>query len=1359
MSEEIQVVQVGAAGAALAQASAALALQYKNETSTLKGQVDTAKAAVDVAKAAVDVAKGQVDTAKTAVDVAKEAVDLSQADVIARQAVVVAAQATTEGARDTAVAQAGVATTKAAESAGSASLALAIFGTADNLNAAQQIMLGYANTAQAQAGLAASSAASASSVAQQDLSGVTAAALHRSPNAVVAMCVYDTSKDSDGGAWIERCSHLSWANEALNGTWLAATSPAGFLTELDARSRGATLGTEVSPDPTFSSSAGWTLNGSASIGSNTLTAASVGTGNAIATRSDPVGGNLALATAYQVTVVVGTLTAGAIQVRMGNTGTTLRTLSSAGTHTFTVNPGATGANMSLYASGTTTATVTRFSIKPVTANVTATGDFFQLATDGKFYSLSAGSGTTEVFRGNKAKFPRLAAIVAEAASVTIYDLTEAGRPMWGRWTIGGITSIASASSVSAGAGMVLLATGSGVFFFDLARSLGRFLQSSNDSRFELTTRALVTASLIAGLSSARIINNAVSAIAMCVMPDAPVDPVTGLQVPTIACVTVGGISIIQNDGAVRNSNSTPSFTSISINKDVMVAGITNASTFYTALKPGSLVGNFSVVTGSPTHWASTSALYQSVGAIGRSIITKRNGNNLLMLRHNEAAPTDGLTAHITGTHNTGWMAGDIRRCWLADVAAGSVTATELITDPGFDAPGSWSISGGDPSITISGSQCAFAATVNGNYVRATTAIPTSEKGYIATVVVSAYTAGGLQARVGTGTLVSFGVTGVGTYRVPLPPGATAFADLMTLGATTLTVDSFSITEAIADRTYKAKPATIYGTLTRTAVATAAQLVAYSGWSASNYIQEPYSADLDFGAGAWTCSACVSIPTTLPIANFPEVGGELAANGDFGSDTVWVKGIGWTIAAGVATHAAGTSSGITQNIATSGKVYKVGWTASGSTAGSTWPTSGGAAGTPVASGNGAYVGVMLATTAGIGINGNSTFDGSIDNVSVKELGPAIIAERAHSSGPSIRLGVDALGRLTATAYDGTTTRTVTTASYNTGQRIKARASYTTDGTLSISVNGRVVATATGTPLLTMNNASAVTTIGNSRTLDAPFPGSICLVKWGATVPTQEQMLWMYEQEKQMFRDGAQVTLPDSGSLVDVAYDDLYDRITTVSAANEANFTGLIRTSTATVPAGTYSRVARGSGVKMLSRITTSPGVDITTPSQNLREELVNRSRAAAERARLIEVFDWVGGFTASVTGAQSYLVAMSPAFTTWAGTIYPANSTVFGAQISGTGLPAGTIIGSYDATPALRLNQQGTVTNAGVAIAFTDFILPPGYTAVAVMVDGVMTQEGATKAWTRVFDGFCERVRFGTAPGATAWVQIQARRMT
>ena len=41
---------------------------------------------------------------------------------------------------------------------------------------------------------------------------------------------------------------------------------------------------------------------------------------------------------------------------------------------------------------------------------------------------------------------------------------------------------------------------------------------------------------------------------------------------------------------------------------------------------------------------------------------------------------------------------------------------------------------------------------------------------------------------------------------------------------------------------------MFGTVTKTAVATGADLVAYSGFSGSNYLQQPYNSDLDFGTG-------------------------------------------------------------------------------------------------------------------------------------------------------------------------------------------------------------------------------------------------------------------------------------------------------------------------------------------------------------------------------------------------------------------------------------------------------------------------------------------------------------------------------
>ena len=54
--------------------------------------------------------------------------------------------------------------------------------------------------------------------------------------------------------------------------------------------------------------------------------------------------------------------------------------------------------------------------------------------------------------------------------------------------------------------------------------------------------------------------------------------------------------------------------------------------------------------------------------------------------------------------------------------------------------------------------------------------------------------------------------------------------------------------ATADRSVNNNPLTQYGTITAAPVATGADVVGYSGFSSSNYLEQPYNADLNFGTG-------------------------------------------------------------------------------------------------------------------------------------------------------------------------------------------------------------------------------------------------------------------------------------------------------------------------------------------------------------------------------------------------------------------------------------------------------------------------------------------------------------------------------
>ena len=1226
-----------------------------------------------------------------------------------------------------AAASAAIANTKAGEASGSAANALAIYGT----TSAQQAAL---INAQAAASLAQGHAASASSVVQQDLSGVTAAALHRSPNAVTAMFVYDTSKDSDGGAWTERCEHTSWFNEALTGKWLGA-----FNRELHARYAGATVApTELITNGTFDTDiSGWTpvyLNGTSSWEDGKLKLTTLngsqwmGVGRSFTTvvgKQYRVRGLLSGVNAANIVVHIGT-SLGNNNVRSGGQGELL-----IGDIIFTATTTTTfiGVQLGL---GTFVAYVDDISVREVTALNTSSNDYFQLTTDGKFYRLNPTSGVTEVFRGNKRKFPKLAGIVAEAASVTIYDLTEPGRPMWMRWVHGGFNSMLgnnnAGKSIACLNGKVLI----GDAQYDLYDT--NFATDST-YRYSLNTITGPYKGNIASRNSQmgwiqtgtlNIAARAVNAVAMTVLPDAPVDPVTGLKVPTIAVATAGGVSVIKHNGTVVNSSHTASFRHVSIvpkNHELLGVWAGGESSFMFGCV-GNLNASFPVLkalnslSANPINTrGAVQKKLEPVGVYQFLSINDHSDKGVTVLRQNGHG-TRGTSAYVTSAFNTGHMVGDIRRAYLADIGAGSAPSNPTLINGDFNTSdvSQWGAQDANISRTVVSGELVVNLNAGGGSTYVYLVIGTVP-GYRYTIESDIRLGTGISfvrnegRDGGAGTGAGLGVSGNMTSNGRLVFTFTAISGITSIRfwgepsarPATFYIDNVLIKNiAEPDRSYKAQGADITGTLTKSQVASAAQLVAYSGFSAANYLREPYSADLDFGTGEWSVGAWVNVPAVLPLAGFPIVGSNLYtnqiaikqdANGSVSSYDNATKTLSVTNTGnpGNGYPCLGFNLGMLAS-----KAYEIELQLSGTNANLTQIRVMAGWSNPVSlviDSNG-YAKFMVVPTIQssntlylmVGGIGAAPLSVTLVSLSVRELGTAVLADRAHSSGPKVNLGVDGGGRLTATAFDGTTTRTVTTtAAYNTATWLKAEATYTTDGALAIRVNGVEVAKTTGAPLLTLSNSNAVLTIGNSYALDAPFPGSLALLKLSATVPTAEQSVWMYEQEKQMFRDGAQVTLPDAGSIVDLAYDDLTDKWIAVSAVNESEWSGLVRTSVTPSPAGSYTKATATSGVQLLARNTTNPGVDITMPAYGLREELVKRAEAAARLSQTIVPFE-------------------------------------------------------FDAT-------------AGQ----TDFVLPVGYTAHEVISAGANKREGTTKDWVRLFDGFKETIRFAVSPGAATWIRINAKK--
>jgi hypothetical protein len=235
---------------------------------------------------------------------------------------------------------------------------------------------GYRDTAATNATSAAASLATVKSTVVMD--GIPAISGSKMGTAVDTF-IYDTSLDSDGGAWRKRCQHTSWFNEAITGKWLGA-----HASEFDARCHGATFGLELITNPNFATNTtGWT--------GTTLTLVSgalqvTGTANPNTTVVFPV---VAGKTYVLVVDAVQALTAVAVSI-FGASNVQARSASfiGAATHRFAfVSPNTGNGYVSFQNWSGAGFTIDNVSIREVTAFTTNSNDYFQLTTDGKFYRL------------------------------------------------------------------------------------------------------------------------------------------------------------------------------------------------------------------------------------------------------------------------------------------------------------------------------------------------------------------------------------------------------------------------------------------------------------------------------------------------------------------------------------------------------------------------------------------------------------------------------------------------------------------------------------------------------------------------------------------------------------------------------------------------------------------------------------------------------------------------------------------------------------------------------------------------------------------------------------------------------------
>ncbi|NTV10365.1 MAG: LamG domain-containing protein, partial [Zoogloea sp.] len=589
-----------------------------------------------------------------------------------------------------------------------------------------------AATATTQASLAAGYAASAQSVVQQNLSVVDTTVF---PSAgLVDVCVYDTSRDSDGGAWRKRCADRSWYQEVINGKWLGV----------------------------------------------------------------------------QTSEVAARAVAGA-----------------------------------------------------------ATGDYYYNTAVSKFFSLNASSGSTEVFRGNSRDFPARALITAEQERVVIWDLTQPGAPMWMVFvstvlTYDFIRSGRTITSIAAGQGAIFIGTAGvgdfGVVIADFIRDKAGRRAYTGSGWFGGTIR-----NRISGFNSgadgalANIVSGTANDIALTVRPDAPFDPVSGLPAPTIAVATDGGVSVIKQDGTVSSITGMRASAVALMPGDRLWAALGSAGS--EAISYGGIPSTDAAYSAWRNGAYNAASVPASVLSDVKAVASAAEGGSSGLIRHleNPAAPSLGMVAYSTTAYASGWLPGDARGAWItaSDGVTETITDAELLSNGGFDADSSgWAARGAQISV-VAGALHVVAQEASPvvDYTISTIVGRT----YAVKCSVTAIAAGGknIFLRATQGVFVSGVIAQASTQTVKtvsLIFVATAVTTHISIGGSSLFVagdsfdiDNVSVKGCIADRSVKGNNMTVIGSLTKAPV-NAGGLCSLSGFSAANYLEQPYNADFDFGTG-------------------------------------------------------------------------------------------------------------------------------------------------------------------------------------------------------------------------------------------------------------------------------------------------------------------------------------------------------------------------------------------------------------------------------------------------------------------------------------------------------------------------------
>lgn len=680
-------------------------------------------------------------------------------------------------------------------------------------------------------------------------------------------------------------------------------------------------------------------------------------------------------------------------------------------------------------------------------------------------------------RGSRKEFPAVALLVVTANTLVIYDADEATLPMWmvfntGSYNVlylpagGTITSVCALNGVIA-VGKISHHLSTINFLLD-SGMIWATDQTWNMSNANIQQR---NAGVGVGTkySSNVMTGSTITDVSMTVTQNSLIDPAMQLPVPTIVAATNSGVNVIKSDGSIVSWTAGANHSKVKLAGNNMYVTYGGNGRVYVDPIPGTNV-TYGSISGSSLrqyrdsdNWSEgwqydgNALFYKGPITPATDVTPIANGaaiattQGLSIVAENASSPSNSMIAYATTQYNTGWMHGNIKGAWLSDTVQGVPVSTNYVTNPDFSSNTSgWSAFNCTLSTSASQLVCTSSSTGLYGVTQTIGGLIVGKQYYYAADLFSAGASPSVRIQIsGIGAIHSSCIntvsgTGRRVFDTFTATSTSHTIEIFDYGThttgTTMLVDNVHFGFAEADRSVGGLGLQPFGTILKTPIAAGSDLVSYSGFSTSNYLQQNYTSSLDFG----TTDFCI---------------------------------VGWARRSSTSLQA----------------LFERG-------------TSG--------------------TSAG-----DNSFAAAFSN-------DGTLYFQTHST------AADYL----RTANSGIVSPLNTWINF-----VMTR----TSSGIRLYQNGVLISSASGAAK-NVTNSNAILIIGKTTLNTLPFSGDLALLRISATVPSEDQIRKIYNDEKQLFQDNAKCTLYGaSDSVTALAYDEDAQLLHVGTSAGRSVFQGLRR----------------------------------------------------------------------------------------------------------------------------------------------------------------------------------------------------------